>query len=329
MKEILEKLSRGRFLEKEEARQLLIDITEEKYSPAQIASLLTFYIMRQIRPEELDGFREALIEKAVSIDLGTRTAIDMCGTGGDGKNTFNISTLASLVVAGAGVPVIKHGNYGVSSFCGSSNVLEACGYELTNDEDILKRQLQEHNYCYLHAPLFHPSMKSVGPIRKELGLKTFFNMMGPLVNPVQPEYQFAGVFGPCVAEIYSDILRSARTNFSIVFSSDGYDEISLTDDFIRIGADAKEELSPEKLGFQRIKPEKLHGGDTPESAKKIFLDILQNTGTAAQKQVVLANAAAALEVWDHGLDFSAAYEKAQISLESGRAAAVLKNITGG
>ena len=319
-------MTKGAILTKEEAKEALIGITEEKYPTAQVTAFLTVYMMRSITAQELDGFREALLEKAVKIDLGTVNAVDLCGTGGDGKDTFNISTIASLVVASAGYKVIKHGNVGVSSSCGSSDVLSACGYTLTADEAILKTQLEESNFCYIHAPLFHPSLKTVGPIRKDLGLKTFFNMIGPLVNPVQPKFQLVGTYDMNVAELYYPILKEHRDTFTIVHSTDGYDEISLTADFHAITRHEAEEISPESLGFSRINPADLTGGNSIDSAKEIFLPVLSGKGTEAQNSAVIMNAATAINTMEGQNDFAGAVEKAKEALLSGKGLEVLNKV---
>lgn len=280
--------------------------------------------MRPITAQELNGFREALLEKAVKVDLGTTDALDLCGTGGDGKDTFNISTLASLVCAGAGYTVIKHGNYSVSSSCGSSNVLEACGYTLTNDERILREQLVNGNFCYLHAPLFHPAMKAVGPIRKQLGMKTFFNILGPLLNPVQPNFQITGVYDLTVGDLYNEILSECRTGYRVVHSVDGYDEISLTDDYYEYTNGKRSTVSPELFGVNKVKPEELYGGEGVEEASKIFMNILEGNGTDAQNNVVLVNATSAIMTMSPGLSPKEAFAGAQASLFNGEALRSLK-----
>lgn len=326
MKKILERLINGEILSKDEAKEILHNITEEKYNNSQVTAFLTVFMMRDITANELDGFREALLEKSIKIDLGTTDAIDLCGTGGDGKDTFNISTLTALVVAGAGYPVIKHGNYSSSSSCGSSNVLEACGYTLTNDEKILKKQLNQGNFCYLHAPLFHPSMKSVGPIRKELGVKTFFNIIGPLVNPVQPAYQLTGVYNLKVGKLYRDILSKHREGFKIVHSIDGYDEISLTDSFIEYDKNGESKLSPSDFKLNSVKPKELASGSSVEEATKIFMSILEGKGTEAQNSVILANATEAIRTMSPNLSISEAMAGAKASLFNGEALRALKAV---
>ncbi|MGM0442830.1 MAG: anthranilate phosphoribosyltransferase [Fibrobacterota bacterium] len=324
MKEVLEHLLTGAVLPRDEAKELLLNITEDRYTAEQIASLLTIYAMRRIKPQELSGFRDALLERALHISLPADTAIDMCGTGGDHKDTFNISTLASLVVAGAGVPVIKHGNYGISSSCGSSDILESFGYKLTNSEETLQRHLNEAGFCYLHAPLFHPSMKSVGPVRKNLGIKTFFNMIGPLVNPVQPKYQLVGVFSPFVSDLYREVLKEYRENFSIVHSNDGYDEISLTDGYTITGPAGTSKFMPRDIGLPRYAPKDLVSGGTLASSRKIFYSVLKGEAGPAQRDVVLVNAAAALQTARPELSFENALERARKSLDSGNALQVLE-----
>ncbi len=324
MKSILQRLSSGETLTELEAQDILTGITEERYNEIQITAFLTVFMMRQITPQELNGFRKALIEKSTKIDLGTRDALDLCGTGGDGKDTFNISTLASLVAAGAGYTVIKHGNYSASSTCGSSNVLEACGYKLTNDERILKQQLVDGNFCYLHAPLFHPSLKSVGPIRKSLGVKTFFNILGPLVNPVQPAYQIVGVYNREIGQLYSEVLKTCRSGYRVVHSLDGYDEISLTSDFIEFYNGTESIVSPREYNLSPILPNDLFGGESVNEAADIFMNVLEGRGTEAQNSVVLINAAAAIRTMSAGLNPAEAMAGARASLFNGEALRSLK-----
>ena len=228
MKDILNRLINHETISKEEARNVLVNISAGKYNHSQIAAFLTVYMMRSITLEELEGFRDALLEMCLSTDLAQYDPIDLCGTGGDGKDTFNISTLACFVTAGAGVKVAKHGNYGVSSGCGSSNVMEHLGIKFSNEQDFLKRSMDEAGICFLHAALFHPAMKNVAPIRKELGVKTFFNMLGPMVNPAFPKNQVVGVFSLELARMYAYLYQKTDKNFTILHALDGYDEISLT-----------------------------------------------------------------------------------------------------
>jgi anthranilate phosphoribosyltransferase len=249
MKQILLKLTAHQFLEREEACDVLIRIARSEYNQSEVSAFLTVFMMRSITVDELAGFRDALLELCLHTDLSDFNTIDLCGTGGDGKNTFNISTLASFVVAGAGEKVAKHGNYGVSSNCGSSNVMEFYGYEFTNDRDTLLKQLENAGICFLHAPLFHPAMKAVAPIRRELGLKTFFNMLGPMVNPSFPKNQLTGVFNLETARLYNYIYQRTDKNYSIVYSLDGYDEISLTSAFKIISNHEEQLLFPKILGL--------------------------------------------------------------------------------
>jgi len=316
MKELLNKLFEQQRLTKEEAKDVLIQIAAEKYNASQMASFLTVFMMRPISVEELAGFREALLELAVIIDLSDFNTIDLCGTGGDGKNTFNISTLTSFVVAGTGKKVAKHGNYGVSSVSGSSNMLEYLGYKFTNNEAILKSQIEKANICFLHAPLFHPAMKAVGPVRKELGMKTFFNMLGPLVNPSNPQNQLVGVFNLEVARVYNYLLQETTQNYGIVYSLDGYDEISLTGGFKLFTKDNEQVITPEELGLKRLKQSDIFGGNSVKEAASIFLSILDGKGTEAQNNAVLANAAFALKIIDSNKSFETAFDEAKESLVS-------------
>jgi anthranilate phosphoribosyltransferase len=319
MKEILNHLIEHRTLSKEQAREVLINIATGGYNHSQIAAFLTVYLMRSITVEELSGFREAMLELCVPIAIDEYNAMDLCGTGGDGKDTFNISTLASFIVAGAGQHVAKHGNTGVSSICGSSNLLSYFGYEFTNDKGKIRKSLDEAGICFLHAPLFHPAMKNVAPIRKELGVKTFFNMLGPMVNPSFPKIQLVGVFSLELARLYAYLYQENEGRFCILHALDGYDEISLTGDFKMISNEGEKLLSPESFGLTTISPSSITGGVTIEESARIFENILKGKGTAEQIAVVIANAAAALITAQQGLSYEDAVDKAQQSLFSGRA----------
>ncbi|VAW23890.1 Anthranilate phosphoribosyltransferase [hydrothermal vent metagenome] len=316
MKKILNKLFEQQRLTKQEAKEVLFQIANEKYNTSQLASFLTVFMMRPISVNELAGFREALLDLALKIDLSEFNTIDLCGTGGDGKNTFNISTLTSFIVAGTGNKVAKHGNYGVSSVSGSSNMLEYLGYKFTNSESILKSQLENANICFLHAPLFHPAMKAVGPVRKELGLKTFFNMLGPLVNPSNPQNQLVGVFNLEVARVYNYLLQETTKNYGIIYSIDGYDEISLTSAFKLFTKENEQLITPENLGLKRIQQSEIFGGNSVAASAKIFTSILDGNGTEAQNNAVLANAAFALKTIDNSKSFETAFEEVKESLVS-------------
>ena len=297
---------------------MIINIAEGQYNTSQIASFLTVYMMRSISLEELEGFRSALLELCIAIDLSEFDTIDLCGTGGDGKDTFNISTLSSFVTAGAGVKVTKHGNYGVSSGCGSSNVLEALGVKFSNDQDFLKRCVDQAGICILHAPLFHPAMKNVAPVRRELGVKTFFNMLGPLVNPAFPKNQLTGVFNLELARLYHYLFQKTDTNFTILYALDGYDEISLTGPTKAFSKNSEGILTPQDFGVLPLEASQIAGGDNVESSANIFMNVIQNKGTQAQQEVVCANAGMAIAT---ALDLSPidGFEKAKESLLSGKA----------
>ncbi len=326
MKTILNKLFEQQRLTKQEAKEVLIQIANEQYNASQMASFLTVFRMRPVSVNELAGFREALLELAIKIDLSEFNTIDLCGTGGDGKNTFNISTLTSFVVAGTGNKVAKHGNYGVSSVSGSSNMLEYLGYKFTNDEAILKSQIEKANICFLHAPLFHPAMKAVAPVRKELGLKTFFNMLGPLVNPSNPQNQLVGVFNLEVARIYNYLLQETSKNYGIIYSLDGYDEISLTSPFKLLTRENEQLITPEELGLKKLQQSELFGGNSVVDSAKIFISILDGKGTEAQNNTVLANAAYALKIVDMTKTFEMAFEEAKESLVSLKAKECLNKL---
>ncbi|MDA3930766.1 MAG: anthranilate phosphoribosyltransferase [Prolixibacteraceae bacterium] len=324
MKATLQKLIQHKTLNHSEAKSILKEIAADKLNPSQVTAFITVFMMRNITPDELSGFRDALLDLCIHLDFSDFNTIDLCGTGGDGKNTFNISTLSSLVVAGAGYKVSKHGNYGVSSACGSSNVMEYFGYKFTNDEEKLKKQMDEIGYVYLHAPFFHPAMKSVGPIRRELSMKTFFNMLGPMVNPSQPQNQIVGVYDLETMRLYSYIYQQTNKNFSIVYALDGYDEISLTSDFKIITNTEELLLNPEKLGLPRLKQEQLFGGDTVEEAATIFKSILDGNGTEAQNSAIYANAGMAIRTINPEKSIDQSIEEAKKSLLDGEATKVLK-----
>lgn len=319
MKKILAHLFEYKSFSRKEAYDILINITEGKYDSHQIAAFMTAYGMRSIRVEELGGFRDAMYDLCLKVDFDGYNLIDLCGTGGDGKNTFNISTLASFIVAGAGYHVAKHGNIGVSSGCGSSNVMEYLGYQFTNDKGELSRQLEEANICFLHAPLFHPAMKTVAPIRKALGVKTFFNMLGPLTNPANPKFQSVGVFSLELARLYGYLYQESEKQYSIIHALDGYDEISLTGDFKVITNAGEQYYSIPQLGFNIVPPASLASGETINEAADTFLTIISNKGNDIQNNVVLTNAAFAIKTFDTEKTFADCFNEAEESLRSGRA----------
>lgn len=316
MKHILNRLINHESISTEEAKQVLVNISTGMYNQSQIAAFLTVYMMRSITLEELKGFRDALLELCIPVDLSDFNAIDLCGTGGDGKNTFNISTLSSFIAAGAGIKVAKHGNYGVSSASGSSNVLEELGVKFTNNEDILKRSIDQANICVMHAPLFHPAMKNVGPIRKELGVKTFFNMLGPMVNPAFPKNQMVGVFNLELQRLYGYLYQQTDKNYSIIHSMDGYDEISLTGQTKIIRNQSEVILNPCDLEVDQIEASEIFGGDTVEDAAKIFKKVITGKGTKAQNNVVCANAGLAIATVKH-ISHKEGFKLAKESLGTG------------
>lgn len=326
MKEILNQLFEHRALNYEQAKEVLTEIGEGKYNASQVTAFLSAYQMRSITVQELSGFRDALLDLSLAVDLSNFDAIDLCGTGGDRKNTFNISTLASFVVAGAGVKVSKHGNYGVSSGCGSSNVMEYFGYQFTNDESELQKQIDRAGICFLHAPLFHPAMKFVAPIRRELGIKTFFNMLGPMVNPSKPKKQIVGVYSLELARLYNYLFQQKDLNYYILHSLDGYDEISLTGDFKVISNKREQILSPEGIQLNTLSPNEIDGGNTVEEAAKIFMSVLKNEMSNAQKQVVIANAGFAIHCAKPALSLQDIFQMADQSIASGKALQSFKRL---
>lgn len=318
MKHILNRLINHEMLSQSEAHAVLVNISAGQYNTSQIASFLTVYMMRQITIDELSGFRQALLELCIPIDLSDHNTIDLCGTGGDGKDTFNISTLASLVTAGSGIKVAKHGNYGVSSISGSSNVMETLGVRFSNDPDFLKKSIDQAGICILHAPLFHPAMKNVAPIRKELAVKTFFNLLGPMVNPSFPKNQIVGVFNLELARMYAYLYQNTDRNFTILHSLDGYDEISLTGNTKVISNTTESMLTPEDFGIQKLNQSDIEGGKTIAESAAIFLNILSGNGTEAQNNVVCANAGLAISMMKN-TSYLEGFELAKESLLSGKA----------
>ena len=325
MKNILNRLIQHEVLSRQESKDILVGIANKAYNESEIASFLTVYMMRSIQLEELEGFRDALLDLCLAVDLSAYEPIDLCGTGGDGKDTFNISTLASFVTAASGIKVTKHGNYGVSSSCGSSNVMEALGIKFTNDKDYLEKALDQIGICVLHAPLFHPAMKQVAPIRKALGVKTFFNMLGPMVNPAFPTHQMVGVFNLELARIYGYLYQKTDKNYSIVHALDGYDEVSLTGATKIITRENEMVLDPAHFSVNTLQAHEIAGGESVPSAAAIFVNILSGKGTEAQNNVVCANAAVAINtVKNNGI--LTAFEQAKETLLSGAALKKLQQL---
>ncbi len=326
MREILNYLFEYKRLNINEAEEALLEITSGKYSDAEIASFITVFNMRKISTEELAGFRNAVLKTCLQVDFSDFNTIDLCGTGGDGKDTFNISTLSAFVVAGAGATVAKHGNYGASTRCGSSNVMEQLGYHFSNDANKLKTELDQCNLTFLHAPLFNPAMKNVGPVRRALRLKTFFNMLGPMVNPSRPQNQIIGVFNLELARMYNYLYQKSNINYCIVHSLDGYDEISLTGTFKVLTNSSEKIFSPGDINMPELKPEELLStGDIPGTAE-IFMNVLNGRGTNAQNAVVITNSALALSTFFPGKEISQCIEEAQNSLMEGGALNIFKKL---
>ncbi|NCI51085.1 anthranilate phosphoribosyltransferase [Sediminibacterium roseum] len=326
MKKILQYLFEHKTLSRESAKEILVNMSRGDYNEAEMSAFITIFLMRSITIEELQGFRDALLELCVKADLKDHKVMDIVGTGGDGKNTFNISTLSCFIVAGAGQKIAKHGNYGASSISGSSNVMEQLGYKFKNNNAQLLEELEAANICFLHAPLFHPALKIVGPIRKNLGVRTFFNMLGPMVNPASPAYQLVGVYNLEMARIYNYLLQQSGNAFTIIHGLDGYDEISLTNDTKVITNHGEKIMTPEQLGKRTVTAEDIYGGNTVEEAAAIFTRIIKGEGTWAQNAVVLANAAMALHCTGNYGSYNDAYLAAVESLESGKANQVLQTL---
>lgn len=316
MKEILNELFQYHSLSRAEAKQILTDIASGKYNGHQISSFLTVFKMRHVQVEELLGFRDALLELAIPVNLNAYDAIDLCGTGGDGKNTFNVSTLSAFVAAGAEIKVAKHGNYGVSSICGSSNVLEHLGYTFTNKQDTLEEQIEKTNICILHAPLFHPALKEVAPVRKNFGMSSIFNLLGPMVNPSQPKHQLIGIFHQEVMRLYQYVYQQLETEYILVHSIDGYDEVSLTGPVRVVDREKDNTMNPEDFGMKKLNEEDLFGGETVAEAANIFMNVLKNESTPEQKQVVIANASLAIKCSRPELSLEDCRAFAQKSIDS-------------
>ena len=326
MRKILNYLFEHKTLMHTEAEEVFTNIARGAYSDAEISAFLTVYLMRSITVDELSGFRDALLNLCIKVDLSDFDTIDVCGTGGDNKDTFNISTLSAFVLAGAGALVAKHGNYGVSSICGSSNMMEYFGYKFSADPDKLKRELENTGVCFMHAPLFNPAMKNVAPVRKALKIKTFINVLGPMINPSFPKKQFVGVFSLELARLYNYLYQQSGKQFIIVHSLDGYDEVSLTSDVKVIINGAEHIISPEQLGFSKVKSKDLYGGTTVDEAARIFRNVLEGNGSKAQQMVVTANSALALHCYYKGKPLSECILMAEESIESGKALASLTKL---
>jgi len=326
MKKILQYLFEHKTLSYLQAKEVLLNIGKNVYNEHEITSFMTVYLMRSITIEELQGFRDALLELCVPVDLSAHEIIDIVGTGGDGKNTFNISTLSCFIVAGAGQKVAKHGNYGASSISGASNVMEQLGYKHKNNIAQLQAEVDAANICFLHAPLFHPALKAVANIRKNLGVRTFFNMLGPMVNPANPNYQLVGVYNLEMARIYNYLLQQTGKPFTVIHSLDGYDEISLTNDTKVITQIGESIQTPVQLGKRMVAAQDIYGGSSVEEAAKIFTTIIKGEGSWAQNAVVLANAAMALQCTGKYQNYNDAYAAAVESLESKAAYQCLQNL---
>ena len=327
MKKILNLLLEYKSLSSQQAKDVMINIGRGTYNDAEISAFITVYLLRSITIEELQGFRNALMEMALPVHFD-EDVIDIVGTGGDGKNTFNISTISSFIVAGTGNKVAKHGNYASTSVTGSSNVMEQLGYTFKSDNNLLRKELEEANITFLHAPVFHSALKAVSHIRKQLGVRTLFNIMGPLVNPANPAYRMLGVYNAETARLYNYLLQQDGTKFSIVNSLDGYDEISLTADTKVINAKGEKIYTPYFLGKRLVEPAHISGGNSPEAAAGIFIQILKGEGTWARNAVVLANAAMALHTTEKYDNYESCLQLAVESLESGKAYSSLKKIIG-
>ena len=319
MNTLLEKIINHEFLTYDDSRAFIYGIENEIISSDEAAGIMVGIQMRGIQLEELDGFRSALLDLCTPLELDSENAIDLCGTGGDGKNTFNISTTTSLILAAMGKKVIKHGNYGVSSICGSSNVLEELGFNFKTNSSDLNRELEEKNICFIHAPLFHPTMKKVAPTRKNLGIRTLFNSLGPIVNPAQPKYQLTGTYSLELAKMYQHILNKKRTNFNVLFGMDGYDELTLTDSTRLLGKYEDKIISAESFKTKKITANDITAGTSIQSAARIIREVLSGKGSDAQNEVVAANTAMALNLYNSSSELSELFSESIAFIKSGQA----------
>lgn len=318
MKKILNRLFNHQYLDRAEAGEIMKRMAAGEYNESQIAALISVFLMRSITIEEFLGFADALLELRTNVDrLQAYNPIDIVGTGGDNKNTFNISTLSCFVVAAAGYKVAKHGNYGATSVSGASTVMEQHGVKFTNDVSKLEKSLDKTNIAFLHAPLFNDALKVVAPVRKALAVRTFYNMLGPVVNPIMPKRTVLGVFNLKMARMYFYIYQQTNVDYSIIHSLDGYDEISLTGDFKIINRKGENIFLPEQIGLEQCEEKDLSGGATPQEAAKIFDDVINNVATKAQKNAVLANSAVAIQTINPDLTFTECLSQAREAIDSG------------
>lgn len=324
MKQYLSKLIEGSTLSREESHDIMVGITDQKYNEYQIAALLMAMQMRGVTVDEMLGLRDGLLETGKYIDLEDYDTLDIVGTGGDGKNTFNISTCSAFVIAGAGYKVSKHGNGSSTSVSGASTVLQGHGVKFTDDVDTMRRSLDKAGICYFHAPLFAYGMKFVGPTRKSLAVPTCFNLLGPLVNPCHPKYSLHGTANQAQLRLYTNIHQQIGDNYGVITSYDGYDEISLTSGFKLCTNHFEKVYTPIEMGFDYVSPTEIYGGATPADAMKIFDSVLEGTATRSQTNVILANAACGISVMNPNLSIADSVAQARESLESGRALNALK-----
>jgi len=324
MKKYLNQLIEGETLSREQTHDILLGITRQEYNDCQIAALLMALQTRGVTVDELLGFRDGLLETGKRVDLDGYNTLDIVGTGGDGKNTFNISTCSAFVIAGAGYKVTKHGNGASTSVSGASNVLEAHGVKFSVDPDVLRRSLDEAGICYLHAPLFAYGMKFVGPVRKALGVPTCFNLLGPLVNPCRPKNSLHGTATQAQQRLYVRAHQKIGDNYGVVTSYDGYDEISLTSGFKLVTPHFEKVFTPKDLGLNYVEPKDIFGGASADEARGIFDAVLEGHASEAQKSVVLANAACGISVIDRNLSVEESIALCRESLDSGKALAAFK-----
>lgn len=325
MKTLLEKLSINSKLSEKEAYQFIVGINEERFNTTQLVAAMSFLIKRPVTVEELSGFKNALLDLSIKVQLD-KEAIDVCGTGGDQKNTFNISTLSAIVLAASGIPVAKHGNHGASSVSGSSDILKYLGHQFKTTSEELNKELDEHNICFIHAPLFHPTLKHVATQRKELGIRTFFNLLGPLVNPARVKHKYIGVYNQEVGRLYNYVLQNETSNYTIAHSLDGYDEISLTTTFKTIGNDNEKIYEPIDLGFEPVSKKELFGGDTIEEAGRIFKNVLNNEATKVQTNIVVVNSAFAMQTCFPDKAIQDCISECRETIQSKKANQLFKNL---
>ena len=331
IKEAIAKLVERIDLEEDEMSEVIETMMEGEATPSQISAFLVALRMKGESVPEITGAAKVLLDKATRISSGHEVVVDLCGTGGDSQGTFNVSTVAALVVAGAGVPVAKHGNRSVSSYVGSADVLEALGVNITPSPEIAERCLRDVGIVFLFAPLYHPAMKNVSVPRKEIGIRTIFNIIGPIVNPAGVKHQVIGVYSEVLLDPMIKVLRNlGHKGAMIVHGSDSMDEITVTGKTViaelKDGMVKKYQFDPSEIGIKKRNIAELRGGKTAEENAALLISILKGEEREAKRDIVLLNAAAAIYVSGTSPDFEDALARAAESIDSGKAYAKLEEL---